>query len=224
MVAPLNYSGAERYSTTSVAVGPNMYRWSSTGSRVTRPVHGGELGAAATAGSPTQRVESRSAELYFGSAVWPSPIQAVLHRDKQRHRRPKVRKQSVGGPPNSRGIACPRPADRSAHVMLVSGDVAERGSHPRGLRAMRSSRVAASVSSGQDLRHVLAVEPGDLGCRLFIGRRSSQTAIRPVVGDCRHMRPATSRTDQPGQAATAVLAAASSSSVTNSEMRSLVSR
>ena len=42
--------------------------------------------------------------------------------------------------------------------------------------------------SGQDLGHVMAVETGDLRCRLLVGRRSGQTAIRPVIGDCRYMR------------------------------------
>ncbi len=88
--------------------------------------------------------------------------------------------------PNRRGIPGAGPTDSTADVVLMNDDVAERGATPA-VSAMRSSRAAASVRGGQDLGQVIA-EPGDLGCRLLVSRRPRQTPIRPVIGDCRHMR------------------------------------
>ena len=46
---------------------------------VARPVHGGELGAAAAARSPANGFESRSAEQYFGPVVWSASDIFVFH-------------------------------------------------------------------------------------------------------------------------------------------------
>jgi hypothetical protein len=44
---------------------------------VARPVHGGQLGAAAAARSPAQGFESCCAEQYFGSVVWSASVLGV---------------------------------------------------------------------------------------------------------------------------------------------------
>ena len=123
--------------------------------------------------------------------------------------------------PNRRGITGPGPADSTADVVFMHDDVAERGFHPCGFGHM--VQLCGRVGpGGQDLGDVIVAEPGDLGCRLRIGKRPCRTPARPVLGDCRQMRH-TSRIDQPGQSATAVLHAASSSPVTNAMIRSIVS-
>ena len=69
----------------------------------------------------------------------------------------------------------------------MTGDVAERGSHPCGFGHAIQPRSRVGPS-GQDVGHVMAAEPGDLGCRLLVSRRPRPTPIRPVIGDCRHVR------------------------------------
>jgi hypothetical protein len=103
----------------------------------------------------------------------------------------------------------------------MARDIAERRRYPGGFGQLVKpcGRVRPG---GQDLSDATVAEPGDLGRRFFVGGRSCQTPIRPVLGDSRQVRHHV--TDRPARTGrNGVLHATSSSPDTNATIRSLVS-
>ena len=158
---------------------------------------------------------------YFGPV---RPVRCGTRRLPPSHAAAPASEGSRAGgrwyPSTAARIPGARPADGTADVVFVAGDVAERRFQPGGLRPDWSSCAAAPARRPGSRSPSWLREPGDVGGGLLVGRRSRQTARlpsprrRPPCAPPRH-GPTSRGRPEPG-----VFHAASSGPVINAVTRS----
>ncbi len=155
--------------------------------RVVRPVHGGELGAAAAARSPAQSLESRSAEHYFGQSLGPLrywPSSTVTRSGTGVRRFASSWSVECHTAAESLAPGCPMAPRMSCSWAVMSPS----GALSAAVSARWSSCAAASVQAARIAAFAATAEPGDLSRRLSVGGWPCQTPARPVLGHGHHVR------------------------------------
>src|SRR5262249_16280719 len=139
-------------------------------SRITRPIQGGELCAAAPAHAPPESLEPAGRQPEPGSAARPGAELGFFHLHAQRNGGPQPGKQPVGAMPDSCRVPGPRPPEGTPDVLLMAGDVDHCWPHPElGNRPLERRRERGP--GPEDLRQVTPLVARYLGgCVLVRGR------------------------------------------------------